>query len=326
LDFNLIWIFAGFIIGIIIIMKGGDYFVTAATWMAEVLRIPKFIIGATIVSIATTLPEILVSAFASASGKTDMAVGNAIGSITANTGLALAIGIIAMPVIVQRKTIMAKTIILLVAMSTLWVISLSGEITIWKSLILMAIFAVFIFENLIAAKRGDIDVADLADSSKKAIAINLMKFAAGAAGIIIGSRLLVDNGSGIARLFGVPENVIGLTAIAVGTSLPELVTAITAISRKQFSLSFGNVIGANIIDTAVTLPLCALISGGVIPVLKHTIWIDIPVCFIIICITLVPTLIRKKFSRWQGVTALILYASYIAYIFVAGNYLIFPWL
>ena len=133
-----------FIIGIILIVKGGDFFVDAASWMAEVSGIPKFVVGATVVSLATTLPELLVSSMAAAEGKVDMAIGNAIGSVTANTGMIMAIGVFFMLPVMKRKQLLPKGILLLMTVGALWFLSMGGSLTIRESIVLLVIFIVFI--------------------------------------------------------------------------------------------------------------------------------------------------------------------------------------
>ena len=140
---------------------------------------------------------------------------------------------------------------------------------------------------------------------------NIVLFVLGAAGIVIGSDLLVDNGTLLAQRLGVPENVIALTAVAIGTSLPELVTAITSIVKKEASLSVGNVIGANIIDTALILPVCSVISGGTLQVAASTVRVDMPVCLAVTMIALIPALISQRFRRWQGVVLIAIYVAYL---------------
>ena len=126
---NAIVIILLFLLGLVLIIKGGDFFVDAATWIAEVSGIPQFIIGATIVSLATTLPEILVSVMAAASGSVEMATGNAIGSVTANTGMILGISIVAMPVAIESRKYLPKSVIFIGSIILLWVLSLSGELS-----------------------------------------------------------------------------------------------------------------------------------------------------------------------------------------------------
>ncbi|MGN1347211.1 MAG: sodium:calcium antiporter, partial [Eubacteriales bacterium] len=150
-------------------------------------------------------------------------------------------------------------------------------------------------------------------ASRKILITNIAKFIIGALCIVLGSQLLVDNGSTLARIAGVPERVIGVTLIAVGTSLPELITAITAIIKKQSSLSIGNIFGANIIDLTLIMPLSALISGQALPVSSGLAQIDLPFCWIISLFAVVPAMICSKFSRWQGIVLLAAYAGYIVF-------------
>lgn len=304
-------------IGIVLIIKGGDVFVDAASWIAEVSGIPKLIVGATVVSFATTLPELLVSVMAAAEGKVDMAIGNAIGSVTANIALIMAIGIICIPSAIRRKDYLLKSILMIGAAVFIVVTGYQGEVGLVPGLLLFVIFAVAMFDNVRAAvaavreKNGTEDAPDPTMKSRRNIIINILKFVFGAAAIVIGARLLVDNGSELARLCGVSERIISVTIMAVGTSLPELVTTITAVVKKQASLSVGNIIGANIIDTALILPICSLVSGSALTVTEQVARVDLPACLIVGCVAMVPALISKKFRRLQGVILLALYVVYL---------------
>lgn len=306
----LVWIL--FAVGLVLIIKGGDYFVDAASWIAETLHIPKFIIGATIVSLATTLPELLVSLIAAAEGSVDMAVGNAVGSVTANIGLIFAILLAAAPPLITRKQLAPKGILMLAAAALLWVLSLNGSLTVLASLGLLVIFALFIWENIASGKKEMQDsAAEKVHNDKKTVIVNIVKFVLGAAGIVIGARLLVDNGTAIAVSLGVEQRIISLTMVAIGTSLPEFVTTITALVKKQGSLSVGNILGANIIDMTLILPLCAVISGGSLPISATSLSLDMPLCLGVGLLAVLPTLISGKFRRWQGIVMLVIYAAYI---------------
>ena len=140
-----IWMYVLFALGIVFVVKGGDIFVDAAVWIADALGVPKFIVGATIVSLATTLPELLVSAFAAAEGKVDMAAGNAIGSVTANVGLIMAISILFMPMAIERKKFNVKTVLLLLAVASIGFLTSNGSLSLWESFLLFVIFGVFIY-------------------------------------------------------------------------------------------------------------------------------------------------------------------------------------
>ena len=313
-------------VGIALIVKGGDFFVDAASWFAEVSGIPKLIVGATVVSFATTLPELLVSAFAAVEaratgdlGLVDMAIGNAVGSVTANLGLIFAIALIAMPTVIRRKDYLLKMLLMLGASTAVVVFSLLFEgINLVSSVVLLAIFAVAMFDNIREAvitvkaeKAANAASGDKEPVNGKLITVNVLKFLLGAAGIVFGADLLVDNASALASLCGVSDRVISVTIVAIGTSLPELVTTLTAIVKKQASLSAGNIIGANIIDLTLILPVCAVISGGTLPVVGTVGVLDMPACLLIGAVACIPTIITKKFARWQGVLLLGLYAAYM---------------
>ena len=314
-----LWIVLFFAAGLICIIKGGDLFVDAASWIAEASGIPKFIIGATIVSFATTLPEMLVSVFAALEGSADIAVGNAVGSVTANVGLIMCLSLVCMECAMSRKQFGVKACLLLAAILVLFAFTRDGQLSIGESVFILLIFAGFIVESLIAARREQgTEVAEDAERpavNGKTIAVNIVKFVVGAAAIVLGAQLLIDNGSAIASLLGVPDAIVAATMIAIGTSLPELVTTLTAIRKKESSLSVGNIIGANIMDLTLILPLCSLILGKPLPVQSQGMLLDIPACLIICAAVLVPALWKGKFQRWMGFLAGGLYIVYLTVMF-----------
>lgn len=299
-----------FICGLILIIKGGDLFVDAAVWMAEVSGIPHFIVGATVVSLATTLPELIVSCLGASRGSNAIAIGNAVGSVTANTGLIMAISTICIPAVVKRSQYTFKSLLLLAATSILYAASFGEKFSLFGSVLLLIIFVVSLSESIMSGK------AEAANSekltySKKEIPLNLLKFIAGAAGIVIGADFLVNSATEIAAISGVPEAVISATIVAVGTSLPELVTTVSAVIKKQSSLSVGNIIGANLIDIAIILPICSLVSGGELVACPQNLFLDIPICLGLLVLALVPMLIKGKFTRAQGIIMLTCYLTYV---------------
>ena len=321
---SLVLTIALFALGVLLIVKGGDWFVDAATWMAAASGLPQFLIGATVVSMATTLPEVIVSTMAAAEGSTDMAIGNAIGSVTANTGLIMAISLVFMPIAIRQSQFAVKGILMVLSTLVLWLLCRDGVLRLPESLLVLALFALFIAENIRSAKElsaeEPAEASAAVDKSRKALFKNLALFVLGAVCLVVGSNLLVDNGTILAQLLGVSERVIAVTMVAIGTSLPELVTAITAIVKKQSSMSVGNILGANIIDITVILPLCAFISGGDLAIaaqsVHQTVYLDMPVCVLVTAIAVIPTIIRKRFAKWQGI---VLLALYIAYVLVTVN-------
>ena len=314
-----LWIVLLFAAGLVCIIKGGDLFVDAASWIAEASGIPKFIIGATIVSFATTLPEMLVSVFAALEGNADIAVGNAVGSVTANVGLIMCLSLVCMECAMSRKQFGVKACLLLAAVLVLFAFTRDGQLSIGESVFILLIFAGFIVESLIAARREQgTEVAEDTERpavNGKTIAVNIVKFVVGAAAIVLGAQLLIDNGSAIASLLGVPDAIVAATMIAIGTSLPELVTTLTAIRKKQSSLSVGNIIGANIMDLTLIMPLCSLILGKPLTVENQGMLLDIPACLIICAAALVPALWKGKFQRWMGFLAGGLYIVYLTVMF-----------
>ena len=303
-----------FIVGVIFVVKGGDYFVDAASWIAEVSGIPKLIIGATIVSVATTLPEMLVSVMAASQGKVDMSIGNAVGSVTANIGLIMAISLIFMPGVIKRKDYLLKAVLMIISSAIIVACGLTGKVSVPFCVVLLIIFVVFIYENISSARKTmseDNEEKDQSLREKKTVITNIVKFVVGTIGIVWGADLLVDNGSELARIFGVSERIIGVTLVAVGTSLPELITTITAIVKKQSALSVGNILGANIMDLTLIMPLSALISGQALPVSQTAAMLDLPASLAVGLIAVVPAMIKSKFSRTQGFVLLGVYIVYI---------------
>lgn len=310
-----IWLlFLLFIAGVVLVIKGGDVFVDAASWIARAFGIPSFIIGATIVSLATTMPEMLVSLMAAANGQVEMAIGNAIGSVTANTAMIMATAMLFMSIRIDRRGHAVQFAMLIAVSAVLLISSQGGSLSTAGSIILVILFLAFMFHNVRSARSGP-DNQEKKPVERRALIINIIKFIIGAAAIVGGSQLLIRSGSGIAEFFGVPERIIAVTMIAIGTSLPELVTTITAIVKKESSLSVGNIVGANIIDLSLILPLCSLVSGKALPVDVTSAAIDMPVCLGVILLALVPMFIMKKASKVQGALLLAVYCVYLFLIF-----------
>ncbi len=301
------------IFGLILIVKGGDAFVGAAGFIAEVSGIPKFIVGATVVSLATTLPELLVSLIAATKGETEMAVGNAVGSVTANMGLILSLAFILMVAEIKRREYFFKSFLLILSAVVTLICGIKGAVTPIFSSVLLVIFALFIFDNI----RGGIGAlgegtGETEALTKRELIKNIATFIFGAAAITLGAELLVDKGKILAvDILGVSEKTVAVTLIAVGTSLPELATTLTAVCKKQFSLTAGNVIGANIIDLTLIMPLCSIVSGKSLSIHQSFARVDLVCCLVMTLIALVPTLIMKKTSRATGVILLVMYVIYI---------------
>lgn len=302
-----------FVVGLVLTIKGGDWFVDSASWFAEATGIPKFVVGATVVSFATTLPELLVSVRAAMNGSAQLAIGNAVGSVTANTTLIMGVSLVAIAGVVSRKSFSLKGGLLLASVVGLTVLSLGGLLPTWSAYILWAIFLIFMISNVIEGKKGaENDTIDAHE--KKEIPSKIFFFIIGTASIVFGAEFLVSSGKTIASGIGISETIIGFTVIALGTSLPELVTTLTAIRKKEASLSVGNIIGANIIDTTLILPLCAVINGTALPVERVNLVFDFPVCIAACAVAIIPTIIFGKFKKWQGFALLAIYVLYMLFL------------
>jgi len=292
-------------LGILLVVKGGDAFVEAAGGLARGLGLPSFLVGATVVSLATTLPEILVSVLAASRGKVDMAIGNALGSVTANTAMVLASGMVLLPGAEVGKGMKIPCLLLLGAIGTLWGACLSGALTWWGAMSLGAICVSFLGYNVHQAKK------ELGEEKQSDAGKWVWKFLLGAAAIVGGSHFLVTGGSGIAAFFGVPERIIAVTLLAVGTGLPELVTTLAAVKKGEAALSIGNIIGANIIDLTLILPLCSMASHGILPISRQNLTIDLPGCALALLVAVLPLILRGKSSRIAGVLLWLLYGGYL---------------
>lgn len=310
-----------FILGLVLLIKGGDWFVDGATGIAHRFQLPDIIVGATVVSIGTTLPEVMVSATGALNGQGSMAYGNAIGSIICNTALISALSVSINPGPVNVKT-MKMPVIFFFASAALYCIAayLLGEFPRWLGLVMLLMFAVYMVMTVRQGLKNPTEDTEEADSAEKAKPFwqELLLLVIGAALIAWGANLLVDNGTLLAQAMGVPETVIALTFVALGTSLPELVTTITSLRKGHASLGIGNVIGANIFNlvlvsgVSVTLAPFAVPEGKLLFGQNASLVLDIPLMLVVMGLLTLPALLKKKLSRWQGITLLLLYLAFCA--------------
>lgn len=310
-------IYVSFFIGLFLICKGGDWFVDAASQLSEALGIPKSVTGATIVSFATTMPEIIVSVAAALKGHSVMAIGNAIGSVSANTGIILAISLFFLPVFIRREEYFFKVMLYLGTLLLLWVSFRDKIFGKTDSLFLLIAGILFLSENIKNAIHEKNRMQSNVYHKKKketTVCKTLFWFCTGAAAIVAGSELLVWSACEIAERFHISEDIIAVTIVAMGTSLPEFVTTVTAVIKKESSLSVGNIIGANVIDSAFILPICTLLSGEKLPVSRQMVSVDMPICILLSAFALLPMLIRKEIKRRDGIIVFSIYAGYLLYI------------
>ena len=300
------------LIGLILTVKGGDLFVDAAVWLARALGVPTFLVGATVVSLATTLPELAVSLLAAAKGSTGIAAGNAVGSVAANLGLILGISLSCAPAPLEDRRQGGRLLTMAGAAALLQLLCKGGVIAVPWALFPLGLCGGFLWQSAVDGRIHALGRAEKHPRPSPALLAGCaLRFVYGGAAIAAGARLLCDYGAALARLCGVSDGVIGATLVAVGTSLPELVTTLTALARGEGSLSVGNIVGANIIDLTLILPLCALQCGGQLPLPRQTLALDLPFCLTMCAVAVVPPLWTGRFHRWQGIALLGMYGGYV---------------
>ncbi len=339
------------IIGLVLLIKGGDWFVDGASGIARRFHLPEILIGATVVSIGTTLPEVMVSAGAAVKGVGDIAYGNAIGSIICNTALIAAITIAIKPGPAARKSMTVPVAFFFGAAAIYCTVSyVSGTFSRTVGLVLLSVFVIYMVTTVMRMKKSaasietvqleeqvgaltseaelearsgeDHTVESVKEGTKDSLLKDIVLLVVGAVLIAIGATLLNDNAQTIARECGVSEKVIGLTIVALGTSLPELVTAITSLIKGHGSLSLGNIIGANLFNlvlvsgTAITINPFDVPVSGYINGINSSLVLDIPVMLGVMLILTIPTLIKQKLSRWQGILLLAIYVAYTILLFI----------
>ncbi len=309
-----------FLVGLLFLIKGGDWFVDGASALARRFHLPELLIGATVVSIGTTLPEVMVSASSALAGHGEIAYGNAIGSIICNTALIAAVTIAVRPGRVDDKALRTPLAFFFVSAAIFaGVAYTTGTFTRFIGLLFLAMFAVYMVVTVLQMKRSPAGGAETGTAEKeRPFWQDLVLLVAGAALIAAGARLLVDNGIVIASSLGVPESVIALTFVALGTSLPELVTAITSLVKGHSSLSLGNIIGANLFNIVLVSGASIALSPFSIPqsslFLGHnsSLVLEMPVMFFVMLLMSVPALMKKRLFRAQGIALLLIYAAFCA--------------
>ena len=367
-----------FAVGLVLLIKGGDWFVDGATGIAKRFNLPDIVVGATVVSIGTTPPEVMVSTTGALQGSGAMAYGNAIGSIICNTALIAAISISCNPGPVNVKS-MKTPVIFFFSSAALYCLAsyVLGEFPRWMGFVMLGIFVVYTVLTVrnglknpdSAAEEEEEEDAGDASGLWKEVALlavcavviavlsslvtGLLMFVAfaaytflkykaaktaggkqlweelvllvvGAAVIAVGADFLVEHGQVIALGLGVPETVVALLFVALGTSLPELVTTITSLRKGRASLGVGNVIGANVFNLVLVSGVAVSLAPFQVPCenflldtnLNMSLVFEIPVMLSVMALMAIPALVNKKLSRWQGIALLCIYATFVVCQFI----------
>ncbi len=309
-----------FAAGVVLLIKGGDWFVDSSVGIAKRFRVPEIIIGATVVSIGTTLPEVMVSVTAAVNNNSAIAYGNAIGSIICNTALIAALTIAIRPAPVERKTLVTP-VLFFFASAAIYVVAAYafGRFDRWLGIVMLAVFGIYMAMTI--RKGFQNPTESHMEGGSEAVGGSLLKdllvLVLSAALIAVGADMLEGSSVSLATMAGIPTEVVGVTVVALCTSLPELVTAVTALAKGHGALSLGNIIGANIFNlvlvsgTAVTISPFIIPEGSKLFGYNTSQLFEIPLMIGVMALMTLPTLAKGKLHRWQGVSLLGIYAAFV---------------
>lgn len=328
-------------IGIFAVIKGGDLLVNFSFAISKITGMSEVLVGATFVSCATVMPELLVTVLGSTTGASGLVVGNALGSVFCDMALILGLVMLVRPFQTSKKESIPKLIFFGIGFVCLICFALNQNIELYESIILLlvavAYFGYNIWDALAQSKQDkNITVEDIQESkidpisieelddtaaksiqranNKKILAKALVELLFGAALVGLGAQVLVDYGQALALFIGVSEEIVGVTILAVGTSLPELVTAMVSIKRKSPGLALGNMLGASIIDMTLLIAVGGFISGG-LAIGREVVVVLIPLIGILLPILAIPMILKNRVYKWQGWIYVALYVAYIAFLF-----------
>lgn len=304
------------VIGLILLVAGGEGFVRGAVAIAEKLGMSPLLIGLTLVGFGTSLPELVTSVQAALDGAPGIAMGNVIGSNIANILLILGITALIYPIAVDKAVLRRDGSVLVLASLAALAIVLIGTLGRIAGLILVALLIAYIVFSYFADRRAQASPGVAAEveatGGKQSVVVSILFVIGGLALTVFGARILVSSAVEIATALGVSETIIGLTVVAIGTSLPELVTSIIAAIRRHTDLALGNIIGSNIFNVFSILGITALIQP--IPVPGEIINLDIWVMLGATALLLGFSYTQREIVRWEGVVLLALYAGYIGWL------------
>ena len=314
----LLWVLL-IIVGMVLLIKGADWFVEGASSFAKAMKIPSLVIGLTLVSVGTSMPEFSVSLTSSIKGLNDMSFGNIIGSNIFNTFVVIGVSAILTPLVVSKQMKKYDLPILMGIYLLLMLFSFVTSplvINLWESIIIFSLTIAYTAFLIIRSKK---EMKEEKEESKKQRKwyINLLLVAIGLAGIIFGGNIVVDNASKFAYAIGMSELLVGLTIVAVGTSLPELVTSVVAAKKGENDIAIGNAIGSCIFNVILILGFCSIIQPATV---AWSSLLDVVVMLISAIVIFLFSFKTLKVNRWQGIVMIIMYAAYLTYIILRNIY------
>jgi len=309
------------LIGFAFLIKGADWFVEGASSIAKSLKIPSIIIGLTIVAFGTSAPEAAVSFTAAIQGSNEMAIGNVVGSNIFNLLAVVGISSTIYPLAVKKNTIIKEFPFAILASLVLWVLAhdikfqgySQNFLTKADGLILLALFSIFMYYliEMALTSREEMDIEDGNENltMSKSITLSLV----GIIGIVLGGKWVVDSASAIAIQWGMSQNLVGLTIVAVGTSLPELVTSIVAATKKESDIAIGNVLGSNLFNIFLVLGASSIISPIAV---NSAVFYDMTFMLIATGVTFLFAATRRTIKKPEGITLTLMYVGYMAFVLI----------
>lgn len=309
-----------FILSILLIYEGGRVLINSSIILEDIAGIQGFVIGATIVSAATTIPELLVAVISTLQGSIDMATGNAIGSVICNAGLIMGMSIFMMPLKINNNIFAKRGFYLIFTAALLEFLIADRRLDVFDSLVLIAIMAFFVtYTNLMLGRRA---VAEMVPQNKdkmlpprkRDIFRNIRFILYGTILLISGAKLMVTGCTGFVEEIGIKQNIIALTIMSLGTSIPEVVTAVVAIRRGEMGMAYGGILGSSVINIGLILPLCTLLNKGILVINPQAMLLDIPVMLLLLLIAVIPGVISNKLSRTQGAVLMLVLFIYMTYV------------
>ncbi len=302
-------------IGFVLLLWAADRLVIGASGIAYHYNVPPLVIGLTLVAFSTSAPEMMVAISASINGMTDMAVGNAIGSNIANIGLVLGLTGLLRPVRIQSTLVRREYPILFIIMLFTYTLIIDGYLGVIDGALLVLLTIAVVFYLIYSSRKDSYEYTLTTEFQKrkvhsKSLGFYSLMLIAGMIFLPVGSHFVVQSSANIAQLLGVSELVIGLTVIAIGTSLPELVTSLMAAIKGADDIAIGNILGSNMFNLMAVMAFPGIIHPA--PLNHHILWRDVPIMFIITLLLLWMNLTQKqKITRWQGGLLLVIYLCYI---------------
>lgn len=314
----LLWVLL-IIVGMVLLIKGADWFVEGASSIAKAMKIPSLVIGLTLVSVGTSMPEFSVSLTSSIKGLNDMSFGNIIGSNIFNTFVVIGVSAILTPLVVSKQMKKYDLPILMGIYLLLMLFSFVTSplvINLWESIIMFSLTIAYTAFLIVRSKKEIKEEKEELKKQRKWY-INLLLVAIGLAGIIFGGNIVVDNASKFAYAIGMSELLVGLTIVAVGTSLPELVTSVVAAKKGENDIAIGNAIGSCIFNVVLILGFCSIIQPATV---AWSSLLDVVVMLISAVVIFLFSFKTLKVNRWQGIVMIIMYVAYLTYIILRNIY------